>query len=744
MHGDYSLASGKPSSGKQAERVIRVMLIEDEGTDAHFVQQMLNGGRHHFSITRYNRLRPAIESALASPEEVDVVLLGVNLRQGRGLERFREIHQHCSKLPIIVLCDSWDDRLAAEVVRSGAQDFLVRGGIETQLIERSILSAIEREAAQEALRVSEERYALAVEGTNDGLWEWDVRTQHVYMSSRCRQILGVPLEAAMCGLGRWFAHVHRDDLAVVKSAFRDHLSGQTPRLQVEHRTSDKRFGTRWVLVRGVCVRGPAGKAYRIGGSLTDVTERKRTERELIHNAFHDPLTSLPNRALFLDRVGQTMMQLERRGPANRSGVFFLDLDCFKQVNDNFGHSVGDRLLIACARRLESLVRSADTVSRLGGDEFVMLVNDTKAPDVRHVAERVLGRLAEPFDIGAHRITTSACLGVVLTSTQYRNPEELLRDADTAMYRAKAKGKGRYEIFDRTARPEVIVNDSLQARPEGRELDLYFNPVVDLRTECPNIFEVVVGRNQPGSGTFEPGDFLDSTDDTGLMLPTISWVLAQACTEASAWQKICPGVAISVKISLRQLHEADVVESVRGTLDRAQLHPSLLILQLPESAFTDDTIELRQKLARLNSAGIRLLIANLASGRSSLAHLQQFPCDLVKIDRSFVDALGRDPSGCDPSSEEIIRAIVALGRSEGMQVIADGIETEEQLKILRRIGCDLGQGLWFSPLLESSAACAMLRQSAGGGASRVPEGEMRPPVWQKAAQEGDSPVPGMAE
>ncbi|RPJ87653.1 MAG: EAL domain-containing protein [Acidobacteria bacterium] len=704
--GSAQLRSETSSERQHAQT--RVLLIEDNQRDLEHANELLGSCRHRYDITAFDRLGPALEFVRTAPY-LDVTLLDFHLPDSKGMETLLRFQAEAPWMPVIVLTSLEDEDLAAAAVRSGAQDYLNKWDVNAKLMERSISYAIERKAAEEALRISEERYALAVKGADDGLWDWDLRSNRIYFSPTCSRMLGWPLDEPMDDLSDWMSRIHPDDVHAVKNALSAHLEGSTPHLEVEHRTV-REGSCQWILVRGLALRRSDGTAYRMAGALTNITDRKLAEERLIHSALHDPLTGLPNRALFIDRLSQAMTQRERR-PRCAYVVFFMDLDRFKDINDSLGHAVGDQLLVAMARRLETLVRSGDTVSRLGGDEFALLVKDPKRlPDVCAIAERVLAKISLPCQIGNHEVFTTASIGIAAGCNQYRTPDEILRDADIAMYRAKSRGKACYEIFDgaiqEAAGATLTLETDLRQALQKEEFVLHFQPVVDIRTGILNSFEALIRWNHPTRRLLYPGQFLETAEDTRLIVPLGYWVFRHACMQLKEWLYLRPDLALSVNLSPRQLHEPDLCEQLGRILTETGVNPQAIILEISEGTIGEDAVDFGKTLAQIRSLGVRVFLDDFGTGYSSLNLLHRLPYDSLKIDRAFIKDLGAD---C--AAGEIVQAILALARNLGMAVIAEGIETENQLKTLREMGCDLGQGFWFSAPVESGPATAMLHRQA---------------------------------
>jgi diguanylate cyclase (GGDEF)-like protein len=466
----------------------------------------------------------------------------------------------------------------------------------------------------------------------------------------------------------------------------------------------------WVLTRGLAVRDPAGAAYRLAGSLTDITARKLAEEQLLHDAFHDALTGLANRALCLDRLEQTLRQY-RRDPEKVFGVLFFDLDRFKTINDSLGHSVGDQLLMEVARRLQRFLRPGDTVARLGGDEFAVILTDIDGvADASHVAERIHELLAQVFVIGEHEVFTSASIGIAMVSEKYERPEELLRDADLAMYRAKQGGAGCCEVFDSNMYESAVallkLETDLRRAVEREEFMVHYQPIVAVDDGRILGFEALVRWRHPERGLVLPDQFIPAAEETGLVVPIGWWVLRTACRQTREWQQmfpVDPPLSISVNISGKLFLTPNMSARLLEILEESRLPPESLRLEITESAIMDHRDAAVAELTRLRAAGVKLHIDDFGTGYSSLTYLQRFSYDSLKIDRSFVSGMRQEEEGT-----ELVRAIVALGKMLNMNVIAEGVETPEQYRWLLAMECPEAQGFWFSRPLDRTAVSRLLQ------------------------------------
>jgi len=689
-------------------KVIKVHLIEDQRAEVDYIREILSQNRMTtFSITHNDRLQPGIEALLADPP--DVLLLDLCLPDSTGYDTFRRAHAAVPQVPTILITNLDDEELAHRAVREGAQDYLIKRQMDTQLLSRSIRYAIERQQADLALRASEERYALAMRGANDGLWDWDLGADTVYYSARWHQILGFE-ELELDGtLETWSKRVHPEDREDFERALQTHLRGEVPQFAHEHRIQTKHGQYIWVLSRGLAVTDLDGNVQRMAGSLTDISARKRAEAQLVHDALHDHLTGLPNRNLLLDRLDQAI-QRHSNEQTRSYAILCLDLDRFKTINESLGHNIGDQLLIQIAGKLERLVDPGDTVARLGGDEFAILLGDVMSvSEVTHMADQIIEACAKPYQVDDHAIHTSVSIGVVMGAAHYDNPHEVLRDADIAMYLAKAEGKACYQIFDREMHQRVVnlqrLEVELRHAVERQEFILHYQPIIALDTEGLVGFEALIRWNHPERGLVGPNEFITATEESGLIVPIGWWVLREACEQAKAWQDghpELPPLSMSVNISGKLFNQVDFVTAVRRILLDTALPPTSLRLEITESVLLDHADESIAKLAELRKLGVGLHVDDFGTGYSSLTYLQKFNYDTLKIDRSFVQNLD-----AEDGSSAIVQSIITLGKLLGMNIIAEGVENEAQLTHLQQLGCPQVQGYWFSRPVDSQQAAALL-------------------------------------
>ncbi|HUR87031.1 MAG TPA: EAL domain-containing protein [Solirubrobacteraceae bacterium] len=555
------------------------------------------------------------------------------------------------------------------------------------------------------LRVSQERYALAVTGANDGIWDRDFATDVVYFSPRWKAMVGCEEDEVGDQLEEWQKRVHPEDVPNLQAAWDAHIDGDAPYFESEHRMMHSDGAYRWFLTRGVAIRDAAGNPARIAGSMSDITDRKQAEELLRQRALHDSLTGLPNRTLFLDRLTFSLAR-NLRDANRRCAVLFLDLDRFKRINDSFSHAVGDELLIALGRRLSAILRPTDTVARggpdgfiarLGGDEFTILLDNLDTPArAQDVAERIQAAMQQPFRVQDRELVVSGSIGIAI-SRPGSTALELMRNADIAMYDAKRQGTARCSIFTDEMHSSVLdqieLESELRTTIEDRKLRVFYQPVVNLASGEIAGFEALA-RWPEGRPQVSPARFIAIAEDTGLIAGLGRLVLDEACERLADWRRrgiVSEDLTMSVNVSGRQFGEPErLVADVRAALDTSGLPPRCLRLEITESTVISRPERARTALDELALLGVRAEIDDFGTGYASLTVLQSFPGDTLKIDCSFIGAMHEDPS-----QEAIVRGIVALAHNLDKHVIAEGIENVAQVSLLRSIGCAYGQGFLFA-------------------------------------------------
>jgi diguanylate cyclase (GGDEF)-like protein/PAS domain S-box-containing protein len=505
---------------------------------------------------------------------------------------------------------------------------------------------------------------------------------------------------------------HPDDLATALTNIRQLLKGKIPSYQTEKRYIHKQGQEVWVAWNASLARDEYTGSAHLIFQIQDITDRKRAEERLLHDAFHDSLTGLPNRALFMDHLKMAIARTERHQD-RRFAVLYLDLDRFKIINDSLGHMIGDQLLVGIATRLKNALRPIDTIARFGGDEFTILVEDiVDENEVIYVAERLQYELSAPFSLSGREVFTTVSIGIALSSIDNaQQAEEILRDADTAMYRAKTLGKTRYEIFDVAMHAQAVkslqLETDLRRALEREEFFIQYQPIISLDTFNLSGFEALVRWKHPEHGSISPAEFIPVAEETGLIIQIGEWVLREACYQMQHWHEKFPGhtpLFLSVNLSVKQFNQPDLIEKIASIIRETGLAPQSLKLEITESAVSENIETVAEMMEQIRAIGVELSMDDFGTGYSSLSHLHRFPLDTLKIDRSFISLMQENDENM-----EIVRTIVGLAQNLGMVLVAEGVETYDQITILRKLGCEYGQGYFFSKPIDTLDAASFIAE-----------------------------------
>ena len=684
-----------------------LLIVDDDAANRDMLARRLV--RLGYEVVAVDSGRAALDHLAVHP--VGLMLLDVQMPDLTGLEVLEIVRRtrSSSELPILMVTakDQSDDIVTALTL--GANDYVSKP-VDFPVAVARIRTHLSRKGADDRLRESEERYALAAAGANDGLWDWKIAAGSMHFTDRWKAIIGYEDREISTQPDEWFGRVHPDDLPRVRRELDAHLTGTCSHFESEHRVRHKSGAFRWVLTRGMVVREAGGVATRMAGSLADITQGK----------VMDALTGLPNRTLLDDRL-ERALQHNLVHPDAQFAVLFIDLDGFKLVNDSLGHLAGDEMLQAVARRLEGALRVTDwvarpvldppgvpgstdhTLARLGGDEFVILLHDVPGVvEAARVADRIQEALAKPFQVVGREVFTTASIGIAISTSGYGRPADVLRDADIAMYRAKALGKGRCEVFDIVMREQLQERLSLDTAVrlglEHGEFLPYYQPIVDLQTGRLTGFEALLRWRRPGHGIIAPGEFVPLIEENGLVVPIGRRFLEDVCQQLRRWHDTyshADQLSVNINFASRQLLDAGMVDHLLRVLREWHLEPRHVVVEITESSAIGNFAMAANVLSRLRRAGIRVMLDDFGTGYSSLSHLHELPLNGIKLDRSFVNN--------DQLHPGIVRAVVALADQLDLTVTAEGIETVAQQDRLRALGCDFGQGFLFGRPLEADAA-----------------------------------------
>jgi len=565
-----------------------------------------------------------------------------------------------------------------------------------------------RKQAEQALRESEAHLRLAMEAAQMGMWYWEAGTDRFTYSDGLDTLFGRSVGAPLEDYRELQQRLHLDDRDLFAATLR-HAIKQGSDFQVDYRVVWPDGSVHWIANRGQVHRGADGRAERVIGVAMDITDRKLAEQRIVHMAHHDALTGLPNRVLLRDRIQQAIAQAHRGG--SQLAVLFIDLDRFKTINDSLGHQLGDRLLQSVASRILVCVREGDTVARVGGDEFVIVIPDlANAADASTVAAKILEVLANAFHLHGTDLHVAASIGISLYPNDGADAETLMRNADTAMYHAKDSGRGNFQFFtphmNVAAQQRLLLENAMRRALENGEFEVHYQPLFDLRDRSITGFEALLRWFPPGGDAIPPSQFIAAAEESGLIVAIGEMVIREALTQARTWQAAGRSLVVAVNVSATQLARPSFVERLREAIHDSGLDPALVELEVTEGVIVEGAGEAREAIDLIAALGVGIAIDDFGTGYSGLAYLKRLPIDTVKIDQSFV----RDLT-VDPDDAAIVTAIVAMARSLGVDVVAEGVETEEQLAELQRLGCHRAQGYLLARPMSAAAVTRMLSRGA---------------------------------
>jgi diguanylate cyclase (GGDEF)-like protein/PAS domain S-box-containing protein len=678
---------------KQSIKVL--LLVEDNPGDTRLLREMFDErDAPKTELTQVGCMRDA-EKHLGR-DTVDIIVLDLGLPDAQGLQAVKRTRAAAPHVPLVVLTAFDDDSLAAQALQAGAQDYLIKGQIESRGLFRALRYAIERKNMEDALFVEKERAQVILNSLGDA----------VICTDRSGNITFLNLAAEnLCGWSRQQAagRPMRETFRLLDASNRETIPNPMQTAIGKNRTGQ--LPSNCILIRHdgfeipvedsvslICDReGQPDGAVVV---LRDVSGAQAMAVLMTHSAQHDSLTGLPNRLVLNDRVNQAIILSERQ--AKKVAVLFLDLDGFKHINDSLGHPTGDKLLQSIAKRLVNCVRGSDTVTRQGGDEFVILLLEVeRAEDAAIAARRMLAAVAEPHSINQHDLHITASIGVSIYPDDGGDGEALIKNADTAMYQAKENGRQSFQFFKPAMNVRAVerqsIEESLRRALERREFALHYQPKIDLKTGEITGAEALIRWNHPTRGPVSPAQFIPVAEDCGLILPIGNWVLLEACKQARTWLEAgLPLITMAVNISAMEFRNDRFLAGVFAILDETAWDPRYLELELTESVLMKHAESTESILRALKARGVRLAVDDFGTGYSSLSYLGKFPIDALKIDQSFVRQITTVPN-----ETTIVTAVISMGRSLKLRVVAEGVETQEELAFLQTHQCDEAQGYYFS-------------------------------------------------
>ena len=698
----------------------QVLILEDVATDAELIVRELRKANIAFSSQQVDDKETFLR-ALADFEP-DIVLSDYNLPQFSGLEALRLLKERNLVVPFILVTGSMTEEKAVECMKEGVDDYILKTSLKR--LPSAVLNALEKKEAERekarvtaALRESEERFQLVTRATNDAIWDWDIVSNTVWWSEAVRPLFGYENGGGRVETTWWQDRLHPEDRDRVSLSIPAFIEGDAKFWSDEYRYRRADGSYALVIDRAFILRDDAGKALRMIGSMMDITARKQAEERISYLACYDSLTGLANRTLFEDRLPQALNLAQRN--EQMLAVMLLDLDRLKNINDTLGHSTGDLLLRGVADRLTGCLRASDTVARFAGDRFALLLTQiSRKEDAGRIARRtkknalevahnILEALKAPFSFDGHELYSTASVGISLYPDDGADPQALLRNAGAALHTVKEHGGNGYQFYtegmNARAVEQLTLESALRRALEREEFVLYYQPQVDIISGRILAVEALIRWQSPDLGFVSPGDFIPLAESNGLIVPIGEWTLREACAQNQAWQEEgLPPLRMSVNLSPRQFEQPNLIETVARVLEESRLDPTYLEFELTEGSIMKNAERAIVTLRKLKEMQIQIAIDDFGSGYSSLSYLKRFPIDRLKIDQSFV----RDATS-DPTDAAIIMAIITLAQNLRLKVIAEGVETEEQLRFLRLLRCDEMQGWLFSKAIPAESLKQLL-------------------------------------
>lgn len=664
---------------------LRILVVEDETIVGLDLQKSLKRLGYEIAGTASTGAEGISKAGSTNP---DLVLMDVILQGDMDGIQTAQAIQSRFEIPVIFLTACADESTLQRAKVTGPFGYLLKP-FEERALHSHIEIALYRHRMERCLRESEERYFLATEGANDGLWDWDVSRREIYFSPRWKSMLGFEENQIGNSPREWFGRIHPADKEQVEKKIKRHFVGLSSHFECEYRIKGANGAYRWVLCRGLARRDETGNAYRIAGSQTDITDRK----------VYNPVTGLPNQMLLMDRLERALKRTKPQGSV--FGVSVVDVGGVREIGSSLGYVLADRLLCQIARKIQDCISTSDTVAHFGNDDFVLLLEDVHdGKDAALAAARLQQALGQPFQLDGQTVYVTSHIGFTLSTVEYNSPDELIRDAYTAMHRAKDEGKCRFEIFNRKMRFSAVARLRLEAdfrrALDKKEFRIHYQPIVDLKTGELAGVEALV-RWQRQDGLLYPKDFLNIAESTDLLINLEHWVLMESCIQGARWQRR-GRQALTVNVNLCPKHyvDPDLINEIREALRKSGMDPRCLRLEITESALMENTETVSATLKKIQEMNVQVHMDDFGTGYSSLSYLNRFPIDSLKIDQSFVGNLG-----LNEETWKIVQAIVTLGKNLDMEMIAEGIENMMQLRMLQTLKCDYGQGYYFAKPMEAS-------------------------------------------
>jgi len=716
-----SLEDGPLRDQSTKRTLYRVMLVEDNEADARLVREAF--AEHpffSFQVAHFQQVDDAL--LFLERDMVDVAVLDYQAPASAGLEALARIIAAAPHLPVVMLTDVEDDATGLLMMQLGAQDYLVKGTADAAMLVRTIRQAIERKGMSDRVRDSEERFTLAAAGSGDGIWDWQIPADHLFLSPRAKQILGLPEDMPDESMETFSRRIHLDDLGRFRDALTAHLNGEAMDFRQQTRIMDTNDRACWLLMRGLAVREGPGRARRMAGSITDLSNL---------DAYYDTATGLPNRTLLMDRLG-TLLKRRAVHPGNISAFFLITLSNYPTICEASGQAAGDALVAETARMIDGVTRPSDLVGRVGAREVAVVFDRVADSDEAILlAGRVAHTLLSPIAVQGQETVQSTRMGVVVTVPTHTDPEAVMRDAVAAMLQEPTDPTALFSVFNPEMRQRAHHRLRLEIRLRQalklNAFELVYQPIVALNTGELRGFETLLRWHDAELGQVPPTLFIPIAEDIGMIREIGSWVLRTTCDQIIRWRMagLIAGRArfsVSVNVSGRQLDDTSSIDHIMNLIAESGVPPANLTLELTESALFANPDRAREALMAIKLSGVSLAMDDFGTGYSSLSYLGRFPFDKLKIDRSFINTIAAG------AASPLLKGILSLTQDLGLHVVAEGVETEEQREVLAGLGCQDAQGWLFGRPLPPEAAEELLRISTG----RLPSIESRP---TQSASEG---------
>ena len=689
-----------------------MLIVEDNRGDARLLSEMLIEQNLHTIALKHVECMADAEQYLLE-QSVDMILLDIGLYNTQGLDAVRRIHAAAPRVPLVVLSGLADETMAVQALKEGAQDYLIKGQMEPRELARALRYAIERKLIEDNLFVEKERAQATLACIGDAVICSDIAGKITYLNLVAEKMTGSSSAEAA---GRLMKDSFRIVDGINRLPIADPFKRAIEQDQIVGIPRDsiliRKDGSEISIEDSVSpIHDREGNVIGAVIILRDVSIARAMTRQMTHSAQHDHLTNLPNRFLVNDRINKAIALARRNN--RRVAVLFLDLDGFKHINDSLGHTSGDELIQSVAARLVTLIRDPDTVSRQGGDEFVILLSDIKEiEDAATTSRRILRALEEPHCIGSHSLYVTASIGVSTFPDDGTDAETLIRNADTAMYQAKENERQGYQFFrldmNVRAMERQFLEENLRRAIDSSELSLHYQPKIDLKTGNIVGAEALLRWTHPDRGSISPAEFIPVAEDSGLILPIGQWALRVACEQAQQWASTeITAMIIAVNVSAVQIRHRQFLATVSSILEETGLDPHLLEIEVTESILMKRPDLTRGILQQLQEMGVSIALDDFGTGYSSLSYLHKFPLNSLKIDQSFVRQINTS------EGSGIVTAIINMGRSLGLRIVAEGVENEEELSFLQSYGCDEAQGYYFSRPVPSQVLTERLKLSRLG-------------------------------